>query len=397
MIKTYVLILLLICCLPTSSRAQEFQWKKVDGFYGDRIKFAHNDTFLFAISYESGVYRTADKGVTMEEVNTGLPNGMPKNRIYRISAITIHNGYVIIGTDSGRIYRSTNNGDSWVEVSKQLVGKNIHAFGRVGDVLFAGTERGVGIYKSTDYGDTWTESYNNPENNVINSFATIGTTIIAGGRYLIRSTDYGATWTDAFSEYGLGISKLTANSTTFFASTNTTGMIRGDNDGTLWSDINTGIDASSGPSIMSTYATDNRVFAGTFSEIYQSTDKGESWKNISNNLSGGAEDFATIGSTIFVGSNVILRAELPVSVQESAMDSDFSIFPNPADDIVKVMGSGTGILAVRDVLGRVIIEKAHSLNTGTLISTRDMPTGVYIVEYNQNSGKRTLQSLVIHK
>lgn len=397
MIKTYVLILLLICCLPTSSRAQEFQWKKVDGFYGDRIKFAHNDTFLFAISYESGVYRTADKGVTMEEVNTGLPNGMPKNRIYRISAITIHNGYVIIGTDSGRIYRSTNNGDSWVEVSKQLVGKNIHAFGRVGDVLFAGTERGVGIYKSTDYGDTWTESYNNPENNVINSFATIGTTIIAGGRYLIRSTDYGATWTDAFSEYGLGISKLTANSTTFFASTHTTGMIRGDNDGTLWSDINTGIDASSGPSIMSTYATDNRVFAGTFSEIYQSTDKGESWKNISNNLSGGAEDFATIGSTIFVGSNVILRAELPVSVQESAMDSDFSIFPNPASDYLKVMVPGIGTLAVRDVFGRVRVQGVQISNSEVTILISDFQNGIYFVEYVGNNGIKKVEKILILK
>jgi ligand-binding sensor domain-containing protein len=97
------------------------------------------------------------------------------------------------------VFRSANNGASWMSVNAGLTNTQITALASVGPYLFAGTGDGGGIFISTDNGSKW-QGVNNGfalnGNNVtsINALVSSGTTLYAGtdsGAYL--STDYGTT------------------------------------------------------------------------------------------------------------------------------------------------------------------------------------------------------------
>jgi ligand-binding sensor domain-containing protein len=98
---------------------------------------------------------------------------------------------LFIGTDNG-VYRSTNDGDTWIESSSGIpANTSIRVLVQTSTTLFAGTS--LGVYRSSD-GISWQSS--SGLNGMVNCVYTDNTFMLAGtpdGLY--RSSDAGASWT----------------------------------------------------------------------------------------------------------------------------------------------------------------------------------------------------------
>ena len=71
------------------------------------------------------------------------------------------NGYLFAGSYGDGVFRSSDNGDNWIEVNNGLTAPFVLSFATnaSGDI-FAGTYFGNGVFRSTDNGDSWNEKNN---------------------------------------------------------------------------------------------------------------------------------------------------------------------------------------------------------------------------------------------
>jgi photosystem II stability/assembly factor-like uncharacterized protein len=118
------------------------------------FEFALGDSGIF-LGTDRGVYLSADDGTTWQARNTGMIN----THVWEIevaSAIpvgqTLYAGVALL---NGGVYRSTDNGMSWIKLSHAWTDSSIWALAvGVDSSVFAGTERD-GVYYSSDGGSTW--------------------------------------------------------------------------------------------------------------------------------------------------------------------------------------------------------------------------------------------------
>ena len=58
---------------------------------------------------------------------------------------------------AGGVYRSTDDGDNWVEINHGVIQTDVRALAiNANGHIFAGTYFGGGVFRSTDDGDSWT-------------------------------------------------------------------------------------------------------------------------------------------------------------------------------------------------------------------------------------------------
>ncbi len=155
--------------------------------------FAFNSkNHLFIIAGQK-VFRSLNNGDTWVELSTGLTE---------LSALAIDaSDYIFLGTDNGRIARSTNNGLSWQDVSNGLDGTAINKIAcHPSGSIFAGT-RGKGIYRTTANATNWNYAGLKDDyitamcfNSIGHIFVGISAESSSDGDGIYRSTDNGATW-----------------------------------------------------------------------------------------------------------------------------------------------------------------------------------------------------------
>jgi photosystem II stability/assembly factor-like uncharacterized protein len=163
---------------------------------------------IFSATMGEGVWRSTDNGDSWTEVNIGfIPqdnnvNSLAINsngEIYAGATNSIYvfsdsgdvwtpinspnyNGFypleinadgdLYVGASGGRLFRSTDNGQNWTEITIAIALTGAITFNELGHV-FAGNL--LGIYRSTDKGDTWTQINNGI--NVVNYIAINAFTI----------------------------------------------------------------------------------------------------------------------------------------------------------------------------------------------------------------------------
>lgn len=94
------------------------------------------------------------------------------------------------------IFRSTDNGENWIQINCGLANSDIRALTINSDEnIFAGTI-GYGIYGSSDYGETWVQKNNGLTNNSVRTLVTNSNGEIFAGTYsgVFLSTDNGDIW-----------------------------------------------------------------------------------------------------------------------------------------------------------------------------------------------------------
>ena len=228
--------------LPLS--VKDFALDSVAG--GNRIIYAGG---------QGGVYISRDDGINWRAVNSGL-----ENRVVRTIAIIpdgSEGSTLLAGTGEG-VFRSSNYGTNWALSSPTIL--DVYALtafkDETGDIIvLAGIEteyNGLGncIFRSIDNGQSWIES--SLPTLWAGSFAIIpngtnGMNIFSGTYFSVYlSTNNGSDWTHVNEGLNRGVYSLTTclngtSETNLFAGTLFGGVYLSTNNGANWTTVNSGL------------------------------------------------------------------------------------------------------------------------------------------------------------
>lgn len=243
------------------------------------ITFAPNGD-AFAFGFPSSLRRSSDGGATWSaDLKPAIAEGQPLNDI-RFNAA----GDIFIHIASLGVFRSQDNGDSWVKVGVPSVEVQTFTLAPGGNI-FAGTDNN-GMYHSANDGDSWefialdnvnvTSLAVNPNGDILAGTARNGVQI---------SRDNGATWS-AIRFTNRQIFTLVANADgDFFAGTRGDGVFKGTADGESWRNITSEIQNLAIQSLA--VAPSGTIYAGRqfndewalaeYDFLYRSNDGGEQW------------------------------------------------------------------------------------------------------------------------
>ncbi len=196
----------------------------------------------------------------------------------------------VLAATSNSLYRSSDNGKSWVTVNSNKSNPNLSLL--VADSSGNLYSNGDGVMRSTDNGISWTSHRTGLGDTnygiwvysmacMGNGVVFAGTDVGSYGNGLYKSTDFGDSWTkqDTFFHHSIAADP---NGNVFV--TSPTGILRSSDTGKTWQPANVGL---YNRSIVNIVATKECVFAFDDTDsyldgiIYKSTDEGNSWNKVS--------------------------------------------------------------------------------------------------------------------
>ena len=191
-------------------------------------------------------------------------------------------GDIFLATTAS-IFRSTDNGENWIEANSGLTSStpNSIAVNKKGDI-FVGADMD-GLFRSTDNGNSWVQRVIDPPHDGVFSVAVDSSGVVYAAMkhwFVFRSTDNGDTWTNTGLFMDIPRCFAVAPSGDVFLGTATQGVFRSCDHGITWSRMDTGL----GDPYVSDLAIDSAgtIFApGEFGGVRKSTDNGASWTQIS--------------------------------------------------------------------------------------------------------------------
>jgi len=354
---------------------------------------------------EWGVNRSTDGGQTWETINSGLANLDTRTFTIKDDG-TIFCGAGFSYYDPGVIFRSSDNGNSWVRAdtgiawSTHLNAMAVDAYGNI----YAGAYDGV--YKSINNGSSWFNigGVGGAKGLEFNSQGDLFLASYGGGFWKLPSGD--TTWIDLTSNIG-----STYNYCMLIASNDYiyTDYRRSTDNGQTWTSYSVGDFVSS---IAENSA--GHLFCGTFnygSGIFRSTDYGDTWEQINSGLTimdirsvaVDSDDYLYAGSwgeSVFktTTSTVTGIADRNSQTQELILLQNY---PNPFSQITTITWQQSEqnhvILNVFDFIGRKIQTITDTkMPAGKHQFTFDasgLPAGVYF--FQLQAGKKIVTQKII--
>ncbi len=298
---TYKIMLLILCVGVTffeETQAQDF-WQQTNGPFGGLIPAiaVTRDNVILAGSDGGGIFRSLDDGDSW--IFSGLANSS-------IQSIAVDTNNLIYAGFSDGVFRF-DNGLNWTPVNNGLINTDVQCLVvSTNNHIFAGTWGG-GIFRSEDQGANWVQINSNLTNTIILSLViNMNGHIFAGteGGGVFRSEDNGDNWVDINSGLtNLQILSLTVKHQNGFIFAGTyDGVFRSIDNGNNWTQVNNGITSSDILALIVNQAGD--IIAGTYDGVYRSNDDGDNWNEINTGLTSyQVKSFAIKdGSSIFAGT-----------------------------------------------------------------------------------------------
>lgn len=354
----------------------------------------------------NGVFRSQDFGISWSNSSAGLVTG--DSTILRAGS---HNGRLFIGTEE-ILYYSDNDGADW-SVSQNFGSRIFGICELQGDVFVATLDNGV--YKSDNNGLTWISANSGMTTDSIFSIYAKDDYLLAGtyGQGIFYSNDQGQNWSHVLSNNNpLLVKSITATSTKVFASV--TEMVNGtvpfynpyrsNNDGQSWSMFY----SSDLPTLGNFYVTamhgtgNSVIFAGG-GNIYLSMDNGSTWSVFMNGITAtspfGIGCFLETDNYIFCGLEAggtdhcfrVPKNQVSTAVTSPEQVVLLELFPNPSDGSsitlnYKLNGNQECAWTVYNASGRRVFEKQLTSFEGQIRMPKRLEAGIYvsIVETSQD-------------
>ncbi len=137
----------------------------------EALSLAVSGTDIFASTYDGKVYHSSDHGQTWNSVSTGLPGSA-------VNSLTFKGSTLFAGTLLHGVYKSDNMGILWTSSNTGLGSNAVNVIKSNGSDLFAGTDDG--FYKSNDNGATWIGINDGLDNRQVKALDANPTAIYAG-------------------------------------------------------------------------------------------------------------------------------------------------------------------------------------------------------------------------
>lgn len=284
--KTLSIFVLLVLSLNVANAQWEFNYTPVVPY-----SFASSDGYVFMGTYYQStllnfpVYISEDNGLNWKPASQGIPLPCTCYKIF------VHDGIVFAGVNNGRLYKSTDYGDSWVRSDSGITNSSaVYDITCYNDTLYAKTIED--IYISGDNGVSW--EFLAKISGLKLAVSKMG--IFAGGlivQGLYWSKDRGNTWTHKAtfsSDYCQVISLYSSDDYILLGCNNTnTGSgpyesytIKMREDGTYSTVLNS--------QAYDFLLYEDRIYMVTIVGVYGSQDQGITWLPFYNGLPGYTSD-----------------------------------------------------------------------------------------------------------
>lgn len=404
---TLLAFLTLLVCTAKIADAQDY-WQRINTPDSLTLKdiIVDNQGGILISSYNNfskgGVYRSDDNGNTWVRKNIGFVN--PNQSIL---ALAIDSYGTLFAGSQNRIYKSSDNSDTWEQVyfaPEYAVNMSTVRCG-YDSIVLAGGENSYGIVRSGDNGMTWnvvldishtgwfeliTDIQFGPDGII---FACSRITLSNDPGMVYASYDEGRTW-QVFSVAGYPMALGFDNYGRLLRGEFGSGLYRYDFNTSVWEHIlATGVS----PQEILT-VPDNKIFlgcnywpSGGLGGAMVSTNGGESFSFLNSGfgLSNNASEFAIdlIGRILTVNGAIFRSYDTVFTNNQiyTKTDCTVEVFPNPFYENVKISLQSpnyqlvNGKLQVFDIYGHVVHETLFS-GSEYLFDGSALEAGVYIVK-----------------
>ena len=261
-------LLILVIIISVSACAQWVQTSGPVGAISNEI--LHVNNYLFVNAYSGGIYRSADKGLTWEPINNGLPVD------FRCEAMDAEDDKLYISTGLG-IFVSDDFGNSW----QTLAGNDRSGFSMEvsGNEIFVGSVNNVAMHYSPDGGVTWEQRYSSVTQEGTRHFLKWENTLWVGtDDQVYSSPDDGVTW-NSTTLHNVRPSAINRADDDLFVSGNDEygffGVYRSQDNGASWMRILSTQETNVPKSGF--LKNDDTIYVTGFKALYYSDDNGISW------------------------------------------------------------------------------------------------------------------------
>ena len=408
--KTLCLLLFLVAPLFISGQPYWDELFKPDTLFPSDIAVDSQGSIYVSSFLSSqtvgGIYKSIDNGLTWSW------QGALRNR----KCITIHNDIILVCGELD-IVKSTDYAESWTKWDFDLFA-DIREIRHIDSTIFIAT--GVNrIYRSTDNGDTWAEVFHNENyqlyeedymdvvfserNNVI---YVVSTTLYGGVGGVYRSLDMGLTYEPieswyATMPYSVLYSCVMDNDGNLIVGG--TGLYRYNVSEDSWSILslnNTPVDIFVTPEKVYYFACD--FISGSPAGAFVSYDNCNSFTDISAGLeSRYLRNFALDEYGRLLAAGYYLQRTIePVTVRvKSNEPGEFALYPNPFNECIRLIltpsySSGKKHIRIYKINGQAVHEAETSSNEYVWCPDSNISKGIYQVIITENV--RTYSTTVIY-
>ena len=235
---------------------------------------------------EAGVFRSDDYGETW----ITKTNGMTDTNIWALTIHPVLTQTLLAGTRSGRLYESTDGGESWSltgQITRAVHTVQFNPYETSEAWLIAAQDYRLFAYRSTDL-TTWEALDFDGNGNQCSegTFSILTDTIWAVNRWdSYTSNDGGDNWTRVNTHSNAYAVEVTADNPDEVYLATGYGLKKSMDGGASWQDINQGLAAQVAYDIAASPLDPELVYAKTEQDIYRSYNGGQSWQAL--NYGGG--------------------------------------------------------------------------------------------------------------
>ncbi|MBL0176379.1 MAG: T9SS type A sorting domain-containing protein [Ignavibacteria bacterium] len=296
---TGIVAVLILVSGMLPARAQH-AWQRANGPFGGIVTcYASDSNDVYAGTDDGGVYRSSDNGVSWVFASSGI-NGS------KVASLLVANGSVFAALDAG-VYRSMDKGATWVHADSGIA-KGINALACIGSALYAASN-GAGVFLSTNNGASWTAIGPTGAGVYAISLCALGTDLYVGTtNYIYKTTNNGASWQNQSSGIpasGYAIYGLATLGSAIYAvpivNSSYFGVYVSTNGGAQWTSANGNL--SKYVEVETIHTGGTTLYVGTRLGVHASTDNGGSWHAINTGMENVRVRAITgSGSTLLAGS-----------------------------------------------------------------------------------------------